>query len=99
MPDLKRIRCRYGLSGDFFLVIPSGEAYRHQFGFLTLYEDALLVGLRLPLHTFTQDVLIHLDIALGQLAPNGWRFLVGAIHLWLQMFGYELTSPGVPLHI
>ena len=58
---------------------------------MTLYEDALMVGLCLPLHALARDLLIYLGIAPGQLAPNGWRFLMGAIHLWPQMFGYELT--------
>ena len=73
------------------MAVPLGEAHHHQSGFLTLYDDALMAGLRLPLHPHARDGLIHLGIAPGQLAPNGWRFLVGAIHLWPQMFRYELT--------
>ena len=70
-PNLERIRCRYGLPDDVSLAVPSGEPYRHQSGFLTLYEDALLAGLRLPLYPLIRDVLIYLGIAPGQLAPNG----------------------------
>ena len=47
------------------LAVPLGEAHRHQSGFLTLYEDALLADLRLPLHPLARDVLIHLGIAPG----------------------------------
>ena len=79
------------MPGEVSLAVPSGEAHCRQFGFLTLYEDALMAGLHLPLHPLTRDVLIHLGIAPSQLAPNGWKFLAGAIHLWPQMFGYELT--------
>ena len=49
------------------------------------------MGLRLPLHPLARNLLIFLGIIPEQLAPNGWRFLMGAVHLWSQMFGYELT--------
>ena len=58
---------------------------------MTLYEGTLITGFRLPLHPLARDLLIYLGIALDQLAPNGWRFLIGAIHLWPQMCAYELT--------
>ena len=62
--------CRYRLSDSFSLSIPSGEAHSRYVEFVTLYEDALMVGLRLPLHALSRDLLIYLGIAPGQLAPN-----------------------------
>ena len=80
--DLDRIRRRYEFLDGFSLTVPSRGAYIRQSGFVTLYEDTLIVGLRLPFHPLVRDLLIFLGIALGQLAPNGWRFLMGAIHLY-----------------
>ena len=60
-------------------------------GFTTLYEDALAAGLRLPLHPLAWDLLNYLGIASGQLALNGWRFLIGAAYLWPQLFGHKLS--------
>ena len=91
MFNLERIRERYNLPNGFSLAVPSGDAHRRQPEFMALYEDSLIAGLHLPLHPLARDVLIYLGITLGQLAPNGWRFLMGAIHLWPQIFGYELT--------
>ena len=79
--DLERIRCRYKLLYGFSLSVPSGEAHSRQSDFVTQYEDALMAGPRLPLHAFVRDLLIYPGIALGQLSPNHWRFLMGAIHL------------------
>ena len=50
MTDLERIRRRYEFPNGFSLAIPSGDAYVHQPGFVTLYEEGLIVGLRLHLH-------------------------------------------------
>ena len=75
--DLDRIRRRYDLSADSSLAEPSGEAHIHRSGFVTLYEDAFIAGICLPLHPLARDLLIYLGIAPGQLAPNGCRFLMG----------------------
>ena len=89
--DLDRIRGKYRLPPGFSLAIPSGDAHSRQPGFMTIYEDTLIASLRLPLCPLSRDLLIFLGIDPGQLDLNGWRFLMGAIHLWPQMFGYELT--------
>ena len=80
--DLDRIRSKYDFSYGFSLAVPTGDAHIHQPEFVTLYDDTLTKGLHLPLHPLTRDLLIFLGIAPRQLAPNGWRFLIGAIHLW-----------------
>ena len=65
MSDLKRNSERYHLPNGFSLAVPSSDAHRRQPGFVTLYEDALITGLRLPLHPLARDVLIYLSIAPG----------------------------------
>ena len=89
--DLERIRERYLLPNGFSLAVHFGDASRRQPGCVTLYEDTLIAGLHLPLHLLARDMLIFLVIVPSQLAPNGWRFLMGAIHLWPHIFGYKLT--------
>ena len=69
--DLERIRGRYPLSDGFSLAVPSRDAHCRQLGFATLYQDALIAGLRLPLHPLARDVLIFHGIDPSQLAPNG----------------------------
>ena len=77
VPNLERIRCRYRLLEGFSLSVPSREGHNCQANFVTLYKDALVGGLRLPLYVLAQDLLIYLGIA-----PDDWRFLMEAIHLW-----------------
>ncbi|KAM0822351.1 hypothetical protein ACQ4PT_071548 [Festuca glaucescens] len=42
-----------------------------------VHTQAFAAGMRLPLHPFVSDALAHFGIAPSQLAPNGWRTLVG----------------------
>ncbi|KAF0934710.1 hypothetical protein E2562_028307 [Oryza meyeriana var. granulata] len=44
---------------------------------ICVYAQAFASGMRLPLHPFVSDSLAHFGIAPSQLAPNGWRVLVG----------------------
>jgi hypothetical protein len=44
---------------------------------ICVHTQALAAGMRLPLHPFVSDALAHFGIAPSQLAPNGWRTLVG----------------------
>lgn len=44
---------------------------------ICVYAQAFAAGMRLPLHPFVSDALAHFGIAPSQLAPNGWRVLVG----------------------
>ncbi|KAM3208010.1 hypothetical protein ACQJBY_062980 [Aegilops geniculata] len=46
-----------------------------------LYAHALEAGARVPLHGFFSEALTHFGIAPGQLAPSGWRVLVGFVVL------------------
>ena len=44
---------------------------------ICVHSQAFAAGMRLPLHPFVSDALTHFGIAPSQLAPNGWRTLVG----------------------
>ncbi|KAL5211360.1 hypothetical protein ABZP36_022207 [Zizania latifolia] len=44
---------------------------------ICVYAQAFAAGMRLPMHPFVSDALAHFGIAPSQLAPNGWRVLVG----------------------
>jgi hypothetical protein len=44
---------------------------------ICVHTQAFAAGMRLPLHPFVSDALAHFGIAPSQLAPNGWRTLVG----------------------
>ncbi|XP_044427530.1 uncharacterized protein [Triticum aestivum] len=46
-----------------------------------MYAHALEAGARVPLHGFFSEALTHFGIAPGQLAPSGWRVLVGFVVL------------------
>ncbi|KAK3006481.1 hypothetical protein RJ639_016082 [Escallonia herrerae] len=53
-----------------------------------IYEEQMKSGYRLPLYPFAICFFDHYCMAPGQLVPNGWRKLVGLIHL-VQTSGYE----------
>ena len=78
--NLARIMRKYDLPRTFSVAALEAitDACTYEPGFTTLYEDSLAIGLRLPLHPLTRDLLIYLGITIEQLAPNGWRFLIGA---------------------
>ncbi|GLT61129.1 hypothetical protein SLA2020_338550 [Shorea laevis] len=47
-----------------------------------LYEEILRVGLRFPILSQIQSVLVHLNLTLAQLIPNGWGILLAYSILW-----------------
>ncbi|KAF5933328.1 hypothetical protein HYC85_029499 [Camellia sinensis] len=53
----------------------------------SLYEEAWLEGVRLPLPQVLVDVLNELDAAPGQLMPNAWKILMVCASSWLQAMG------------
>lgn len=53
-----------------------------------LYEQALMVGLRLPIPWFLRELLLCLGLAPGQLMPNAWQIAIECMVLW------ELTFQG-----
>jgi hypothetical protein len=46
-----------------------------------VYAHALESGMRVPLHGFFCEVLVHFGIAPAQLMPNGWRVMAGFLAL------------------
>ncbi|KAM3194952.1 hypothetical protein ACQJBY_071173 [Aegilops geniculata] len=62
-------------------------------GAVCVYAHALEAGVRFPLHAFFRDALTHFGLAPGQLAPNGWRVLVGFFALCHEAG----VRPSVPL--
>ncbi|VAI83234.1 unnamed protein product [Triticum turgidum subsp. durum] len=62
-------------------------------GAVCVYAHALEAGVRFPLHAFFRDALNHFGLAPGQLAPNGWRVLVGFFALCHEAG----VRPSVPL--
>ena len=87
---MDRIKKKYAFPDGFSLAVPVEDAHIYQPKFVTLYKDALIVGLCLSLYPLARDLLIFLSIDLRQLTPNGWRFLMGVIYLWPQWFRYDL---------
>ena len=92
MHKLAKIRKKYDLPTTFSMVVLEDiSSCSPEPRFVTLYEDTLAAGLRLSFHPLARDLLIFLGITPGQLAPNGWWFLMGAAYLWPQRFGCELS--------
>ena len=79
MNDLSSIRKKYDLPRMFSMAVSGAftNAGTHESGFITLYEDALAAGLRLPLYSLAQDFLIYLGIRSGAITMNSWWFLMG----------------------
>ncbi|KAL9432539.1 hypothetical protein AB3S75_027552 [Citrus x aurantiifolia] len=51
-------------------------------GYVTLFLESFKYGLRCPLQPYFARILNGLNLAPGQLNPNGWRVLSGLFILW-----------------
>ena len=51
-------------------------------GYVTLFLESFKLELRCPLQLYFARILNGLNLAPGQLNPNGWRVLSGLFILW-----------------
>ncbi|XP_052291817.1 uncharacterized protein LOC127900668 [Citrus sinensis] len=75
--ELEDLRLRYSIPGEIPLKVP-GKKDAHSRpprGYVTLYLDSFKYGLRCPLQPYFARILNGLNLAPGQLNPNGWRVL------------------------
>ncbi|KAK2983401.1 hypothetical protein RJ640_001349 [Escallonia rubra] len=80
----------YPLPKGWYARLPSlGEPANYGTKFeLSVYEEQVKSGYRLPLNPFALRFFEHYRMAPGQLVPNGWRKLAGLIYL-VQTSGYK----------
>ncbi|KAL2492156.1 Uncharacterized protein Adt_27784 [Abeliophyllum distichum] len=95
--DLTRMREQYRIPSNVELILP-GPNERACFpreGCTALHLNALVSGLRLPLHPMLRRILRAYSLAPTQVSPNGWSQMVGGMYLWFRhSFGIEM-----PLHV
>lgn len=61
-------------------------------GEVTLTERMLMAGVRLPFPKIVREVCALLGVAPGQIAPNGWRYVVASSILWRLVLGTEMDA-------
>jgi hypothetical protein len=61
-------------------------------GEVTLTEQMLMAGVRLPFPKIVREVCMFLGVAPSQIAPNGWRYVVASSILWQQVLGTEMDA-------
>ena len=73
--DMTRMRAQYQIPDDVVLWNPDLDerACYPKFDDMAFYEVGFQVGLRFPLQSFVKESLDVFSLALGQVAPNGWR--------------------------
>ncbi|XP_024038613.1 uncharacterized protein LOC112097625 [Citrus clementina] len=75
--ELDDLRLRYHIPGEVLLRIPGKKdsPSRPPRGYVTLFLESFKYGLRCPLQPYFARILHGLNLAPGQLNPNGWRVL------------------------
>jgi hypothetical protein len=61
-------------------------------GEVTLTERMLMAEVRLPFPRIVREVCPFLEVAPGQIALNGWRYVVASSILWRQVLGTEMDA-------
>jgi hypothetical protein len=61
-------------------------------GEVTLTERMFMAGVRLPFPKIVRVVCSFLGVAPGQIAPNGWRYVVASSILWRLVLGTEMDA-------
>ena len=76
---LKSVQKRLQFLGGVITRLPSSnkKAYSFAHGEVSFYEATFSCGLHFPIHPFIMQLLFPLNVALGQLAPNVWRTIIG----------------------
>ena len=82
--DLVELRTRYDIPDGIPLRIlgKKDTPSRPSRGYITLSLESFKFGMRLPLQPYFVQMLSGLNLAPGQLNPNGWRVLSGLFILW-----------------
>ncbi|KAL9434026.1 hypothetical protein AB3S75_028791 [Citrus x aurantiifolia] len=82
--ELDDLRLRYSIPGEIPLKITGKKdtPSRPPRGYVTLFLESFKYGLRCPLQPYFARILNGLNLAPGQLNPNGWRVLSGLFILW-----------------
>ncbi|KAL2518919.1 Uncharacterized protein Adt_15166 [Abeliophyllum distichum] len=77
--DLTKLREEYRIPEDIELILPepNERACFPRRGYTALHLNAFVSGMRLPLHPMFRRILRAYDLALTQVAPNGWSQMVG----------------------
>ena len=70
---------------------PADQPTRPPPGFIAIYWDYFIRGLRLPFHPFIRDMLLNLDISLPQLNPNTVQCMVALWALYHELGFLDLT--------
>ncbi|XP_024038313.1 uncharacterized protein LOC112097354 [Citrus clementina] len=75
--ELNDLRLRYSIPGEIPLKVPGKKdaTSRPPRGYVTLFLESFKYGLRCPLQPYFARILNGLNLAPGQLNPNGWRVL------------------------
>ena len=74
-------RRKYQIPEEVVLRIPESDevACSSRYGDVAFYEADFNAGVRFPLQPLMRELLDHLNLAPGQLAPNAWRTVVGSM--------------------
>ena len=63
------------------LARPRERVHNPPAGWLGVYEEAMRVSLRFPLHPFVVKLLDRYALSLAQIAPNSWHHIIGFLSL------------------
>ena len=82
--ELADLRLRYSIPSEILLKIPgkNDTPSRPPRGYVTMFLESFKYGLRCPLQPYFAWIFNGLNLAPGQLNPNGWRVLSGLFILW-----------------
>uniref|UniRef100_A0A2N9H4U8 Uncharacterized protein n=1 Tax=Fagus sylvatica TaxID=28930 RepID=A0A2N9H4U8_FAGSY len=77
-------RRKYQIPEDVVIRIPESDevACSSRYGDVAFYEADFNAGVRFPMQPLMRELLDHLNLAPGQLAPNAWRSVVGSMVMW-----------------